>query len=296
MKYFLTFLFLLIINFGNAQTLKDTSFTTLSEYKKQAKKFPKAKIVVRKQNKKVLEQKNVVYDTIEKRFLHFDAYLVKSKKALPAIIILHGGGWKSGSKEMEQPLAHALSNFGYNCFTIEYRLSDEAKYPTAIDDVLNAIEYIKKNAVNYNIDTSKIAILGCSSGAQMASLIGTKHPKSVHAIINIDGILAFHHPESQEGKMASDWLGGTYHEIPEVWDEASPLHHVSKDTPPILFVNSQFVRFHAGRDDMIKKLNSYGIYSKIEKITNSPHTFWLFDPWFEPTVIYIKQFLDKQLK
>jgi pectinesterase len=47
-----------------------------------------------------------------------------------------------------------------------------------------------------------------------------------------------------------------------------------KNSPPILFINSQFDRFHAGRDDMIAELNTFGIYSEIKKIENSPHAFW----------------------
>ena len=85
------------------------------------------------------------------------------------------------------------------------------------------MEYIKKNASNFNVDVNKIAILGRSSGGQMASLIGTKYNEDIKAIVNIDGVLAFHHPESSEGKYAALWLGGTYEEIPEIWDNASPI-------------------------------------------------------------------------
>mgnify|MGYP000441897080 CR=1 FL=1 len=46
---------------------------------------------------------------------------------------------------------------------------------------------------------------------------------------------------------------------------------------------------------MIKILNQYGIYNQQETIENSPHTFWLFHPWFDQTEIYITKFLDKIL-
>jgi len=228
--------------------------------------------------------------------LHLDSYIFNSDRQLPVVILLHDGGWKSGDKSMLQPFAEAIALKGYQCFAVEYRLSDEAKYPAAIDDVLKAIDFIKNNAVKFNADTKKIAILGRSSGGQMASLIGTKFNADIKAIVNIDGILAFHHPESKEGKYAAVWLGGTYEEIPEIWHDASPLSHVSKYTPPILFINSQHNRFHAGRDDMIEKLNKYKIDSKVEQISESPHTFWLFHPWFEKTIQYTINFLDEKLK
>ena len=169
---------------------------------------------------------------------------------------------------------------------------------------------LKANAKEFNIDTSKVAILGCSSGGQMAALVGTtnnnvnfeegnsKYNQSseVNAIIDIDGILAFKHPESEEGEMASLWLGGNSNNKLETWTEASALTHTNKNTPPILFIGSQYPRFLAGKDDMIEILNKYGIYNQVETIENSPHTFWLFHPWFKETVKYITDFLDKILK
>ena len=242
------------------------------------------------------ENNNIIYLENKNDTLYLDTYLYKSNVNLPAILLIHGGGWASGNKSMLKPLAQHIAKKGYNCFSIEYRLSDAAQYPASINDVLEALEFIKTNASRFNIDTLNVAILGCSSGAQMASLLGAKYPEKFQAIINLDGILAFHHPESSEGRMASKWLGGTYEEKPEIWKEASALSHVSKKTPPILFINSQFSRFHAGRDDMIKILNKHKIYNRVEEIKNSPHTFWLFEPWFDDTVSYITSFLDQQFK
>ncbi len=286
-------LFFGILNF--AQIQKDTTFTIRSEYQKQVKKYPEIKKATTVLSPKIKTEYYIQYKKLSRRKLTLDAFF-NTSEILPAIIIFHGGGWKSGNKEMQNPMAQELANLGYQTFTIEYRLSDESKYPASIEDGIDAIRFIKKNAKKFNIQKSKIAVLGCSSGAQMATLIGEKYPQEISAIINIDGILAFHHPESEEGNMAEHWLGGTYKEIPKIWEEASPLFHVSKKSPPILFINSQFSRFHAGRDDMIKKLNTFKIYSEVKNIDNSPHTFWLFHPWFHPTIKYIDHFLKLILK
>ena len=280
----------------NSQVIKDTSYSINSEYKKQIKKFPYIKIVESKTQKNVFELNDEIYKTINNRDLHLDAFLKKSKSKLPAVIMVHGGGWKSGNKTLLKPLAQRITEKGYNCFSVEYRLSDESKYPGAIEDVLSAIEFIKTNNTKYNIDTTKIVILGCSSGAQMASLIGTKYANKVKAVINLDGILVFHHPQSKEGLLAANWLGGDYSEKKEIWEDASALTHVSDKSAPILFINSQYERFHAGRDEMIAILNKYKIYNEIREIKDSPHTFWLFNPWFDETLNYITQFLNKQLK
>lgn len=295
MKSIFVFLLIMVTPLFFSQIKKDSSFTVAAEYQKNIKKYPFIKEPTVPANH--LEKRyNIVYDSSTGRNLHLDAFINPSKAKLPALIIIHGGGWKSGTKEMQSPMAEQIAVAGYQTFTIEYRLSDEAIYPAATDDVINAIRYLKKNAKEFKIDKKKIAIVGTSSGAQMASLIGTKYPNEIQAVINIDGILAFHHPDSTEGKYAALFLGGTYEEKPDVWNDASALFHVSKKTPPFLFIHSQFKRFNAGREDFIKKLDQYQIYSQVESIENSPHAFWLFEPWFSPTNTYIINFLNLNFK
>jgi PelA/Pel-15E family pectate lyase len=68
---------------------------------------------------------------------------------------------------------------------------------------------------------------------------------------------------------------------------------VSAQTPPFAFINSSVPRFHAGRDDFMKILNAHGIYSEVHTLADSPHSFWLVHPWFEPTLEYTLQFLGK---
>jgi hypothetical protein len=74
-------------------------------------------------------------------------------------------------------------------------------------------------------------------------------------------------------------------------------HHLSrileKHASPILFINSGVDRMHAGREDYIKKLKEYNIYSEVKTFEGAPHSFCLFDPWFQPTVKYIDDFLKK---
>ena len=306
---FLILLFFSNLNFAQVQFSIDTSYSIQSTYNKEKNKFPLIKIVTKKKYEILNEIKDLVYATIETRELHLDAFYTKGRLKNPAVLLIHGGGWKSGNKSQMNSIAQEIASKGYSCFSVEYRLSPEAKFPAGIFDVKNAIKYIKMNAEKFNINPNKIAVLGCSSGGQIAALIGTTNKNTafednngsnqnsnIQAIVDIDGILAFKHPESEEGKLASLWLGGTYEEQPEIWKQAAALSHVDKNTPPILFINSDMPRFHAGRDDMIAILNQYKIYNEVKNIHNSPHSFWFFEPWFTPMIDYTIQFLDKTLK
>ncbi|HPS12931.1 MAG TPA: alpha/beta hydrolase, partial [Prolixibacteraceae bacterium] len=214
----------------------------------------------------------------------------------------------------DAPMAAYFAEKGYVTATVEYRLSMEVQYPAAVIDVKTAIRWLRKNAAELHINPDKIAIEGSSSGGQLAALIGstngsslfvdsTRYPEfssDVQALIDIDGVLAFIHPESGEGvdqpgkpSSATLWFGFSK-EKPDLWNEASALSHAGKTFPPVLFINSQYPRFHAGRDDLIARLDSLGIYSEVHTIPDTPHTFWLFDPWFSQTVNFIDQFLKKQ--
>ena len=228
-------------------------------------------------------------------------------------MIIHGGGWRSGNRSQHYPLAQRLAQFGYVCFTPEYRLSTEALYPAAVNDLKAAIKWIYGHAKDYHIDTTKIAVAGFSAGGELAAFLGTTgnsdafdghscnpyHSSKIHAIIDIDGILAFIHPESGEGddrkktSAATYWFGYSKNENPELWKQASPLTHVGKNTPPTLFINSSVERMHAGRNDFMDVLKGNHIYTDVKTFKDAPHSFPLFHPWFEPTVKYIDGFLRK---
>lgn len=298
MKYLFLALFLLAGSHTIAQDNfpRDTSFNLADDYRKNIKKFPYLQPVLIV-SEGVTITRNIVYSNHNgRRDLHLDIYQQhKRAKKTPTIIMIHGGGWRSGHKEMMAGLASRLAQIGYTVLVPEYRLSLEAVYPAGINDLKEVIKWCYNNKRKYSIDTRRLAIAGTSSGAQMASQLGnnidTKY--KVSATINIDGVLAFRHPESTEGAVAIQWLGGSYEEKPTTWLEASALHNVNKNTAPILFIGSSMPRFHAGRSDMIEKLDKLNIYSDVLVFDDSPHTFWFYEPWFSPMLNKIDAFLKE---
>ena len=294
-----------------AQIPRDTSFTVFSAYQKEKKKFPNIAIVRPADFDADRWDKDVIYRTIKKtkygkRDLHLDVFHPVDDQAVhPAIIMIHGGGWSSGNKSHMFPMAQKFADAGYVAIAVEYRLSDEAIFPAAVMDIRNAVHWLRSHYKELSVDTGKIAMLGCSAGAQLAGLVAvTQHVEDlggrsgdyakVHAVISMDGIVSFIHPEaSAESTSASRWLGGTRVTNMENWRKASTLEYVNKDTPSFGFINSSIPRFHAGRDDMIERLNELGIYSEVHTIPDTPHPFWLFHPWFETAFDYALVYLNK---
>jgi pectinesterase len=213
-------------------------------------------------------------------------------------------------------MAQQLAARGYVTVLAEYRLSTEAQYPAAVLDLQAALRWLRAHAKAYNLDPAHVAVWGFSAGGQLAALLATTgrdaapagtacHPtysSRVQALVDVDGTLAFIHPESGEGddrkgpSAATLWLGASKTERPDLWQEAGALAHVSQDTPPTLFINSAVARMHAGRDDFSHQLDAYGTYHEAHTLPDTPHTFPLFDPWFQPTLDYTAAFLDKVFK
>lgn len=313
MKYITVLLLLFISALSFAQkniVPRDTTFTLNGTFIKEQKKRPYIIVASPKSNGDVIIKKDIVFRTINDRPLPLDIYYPKQiHKKKPAVLLIFGGGWRSGNKLQNEAMATELANRGYVAVSAEYRLSLEAPYPAAVFDLKAAIKWMKANAKVYGIDTIKIATLGVSAGGQLSALLGTTNNDSrfedklengntsnIQAVIDIDGILAFHHPESAESAVAAQWLGGTYEQQPTIWKEASALEHIDVKTAPFLFINSSNPRFHAGRDDGIKKLDSVHIYSEVHTFPDTPHPFWFFHPWFNPMMDYIDDFLKKQFK
>jgi pectinesterase len=293
----------------------DTSFTKYQAVKWALSQSSNAKLAVAENVNNVTVKENIKYTKEDGNHLMLDVFSPLNLRNAPCIIIIHGGGWRSGDKNHHHEMAKVLASRGYVVITPSYRLSTHALYPAAVVDAKTAIRWARANAKSLEINEEKIALAGFSAGGQMAALIGTTNDEKLYdrsetfknisskvaSVIDIDGILAYIHPESGEGddsrntSAATYWFGYNKTEKPELWNEASALNHVSAFDPPILFINSSQERMHAGREDFIQKLNTFGIYSEVHTF-KAPHTFCMLDEWFLPTIDLMDKFLIKTLK
>jgi len=292
--------------------VKDTSYSNQGDYRSIKKKYPFIKLVTDQTQENVKEERNLVYRKVRKRKLHIDAFLPMVIPKTPAMIIVHGGGWRSGNRTQHVPLAQHLAAHKIASFTVEYRLSTEAFYPAAVFDLKASVRWLKANAKKFNVDTNKIAILGFSAGGQLAALLGVtagiakledktlkKYSSAVNAVIDIDGTLSFVHPESWEAQNVNNvnasamWLGFPRTQRLDLWAEASPLNYGAQNNVPFLFLNSSVERMHAGRDDFIAMMDQKGIYTAVKTFKDSPHSFCLYEPWFDPMLVDIVSFINK---
>jgi len=102
----------------------------------------------------------------------------RSGQSLPLVIYLHGGGWQSGHTrhsgafEDWPGVLASIAARGYVVASVEYRLSSEAPFPAAVQDVKAAIRWLRAHASQFSIDKARAVVWGGSAGGQLAALVG----------------------------------------------------------------------------------------------------------------------------
>lgn len=295
------------------------SYTAETTYRKLVRNYPFITIASREAPASVLALRDITYLRRGERALQLDLYLPAKRTgtAVPGVVFVHGGGWRTGVRANFAPMAIRMAERGYAAATISYRLSPEARYPAAIHDVKAALRWMRAHAGEYGIDPARIAVAGGSAGGQIASLVGVTSgmahfdpdatagapPSGAQAIVNIDGLSdftseaarKFEDDPARQPSSAGAWFGGRYAEKAALWREASPTFYVNARTPPILFIGSAQARFAVGREEMIAKMDAVGVPSRVVLLPETPHSFWLFNPWLEPTVEATVRFLDEHM-
>jgi acetyl esterase/lipase len=285
------------------------AYTAETTFRKLVPKYPFISIAGSEVPASVEAVRDITYVRYGERALALDLYLPKARagKPVPGIVFVHGGGWRSGVRANFAPMAIRMAQRGYAAATVSYRLSPEAPYPAAIDDVKAALRWMRDNAARHGIDPARIAVGGGSAGGQIASLAGVTAGRTeggAQAIVNIDGLSDFtseaarkyEDDPARQPSSAGAWFGGRYADKPALWREASPTFYVNARTPPILFIGSGQPRFSVGREEMVAKLDAAGVPSRVVVLPETPHSFWLFDPWLEPTVEATVRFLEEHMR
>lgn len=123
----------------------------------------------------VVVERSIEYTRAGARSLQADVLRPESppEARLPAVVYIHGGGWKKGTREQGHELLMPLVATGrYVGVTIDYRFIPDAPWPAQLHDAKAAVRWLRAVADRYGVDPERIAVWGESSGGQIASLLG----------------------------------------------------------------------------------------------------------------------------
>jgi len=247
-------------------------------------------------------KQNVSYanDTIKKHLL--DIYLpASSKTPIPLVIWIHGGAWRENDKYadmgyMKNTIRSLIEN-GYALASIDYRHSTTAKFPAQIQDCNMAIDFLYKNAGQYNIDKNRFVLIGFSAGGHLASLLALSNNQNIPEFyakakpaFRIKAVLDFYGPSdfllffgqgnpSDSGDPISTLLGASPLKRPDLSKLASPSSYVDKNDPPFFIV-------HGEKDESVPLSQSYllqalltlaNVKNELTIVENAPHFGEMFD-------------------
>jgi len=235
------------------------------------------------------------------RLEKLDLYLPKNRKTgekSPAILLIHGGGWKEGDKRQPREIEFGttLAENGYVAASINYALRSAGKFPLNLQDCKNGIRYLRAHAGELGIDPTRIAVMGGSAGGHLALLVAytgdnpdlaptEPYPgvsDKVSCVVDFYGITDIGTRKKTDPNGNPTELRGVESEVQAIfgskaedWKKASPVTYVKRDIPPTLILHGKkdtTVDFDQSQElaDALKKT---GATYEIIWLPSAPHSF-----------------------
>jgi acetyl esterase/lipase len=206
------------------------------------------------------------------------------KQPVPGLIFVHGGSWSHGTRKVYDFYCEHFAKNGYVAATIEYRLSGEAPFPAAIQDVKCAIRWMRANAAKLGVDPNKIGLAGGSAGGHLvllAAYSNTDDPElegtggnggvssRVQAVVDLYGPIQLRGRKT--GSVVKFMGGKSTEEAPALYAKASPITHLTKDAPPTLIL-------HGTVDELVNISQSDQLAAKLTEL-GVPYLFDRQEGW-----------------
>ncbi len=204
----------------------------------------------------------------------------------PAIVMIYGGAWQSGSPESNETFSRYMAAQGYVVIAIAYRHAPQFRYPSQQQDVQSALAYIQTHGAAWGVDTDRIALMGRSAGAQLAAIAAyapdspLPNTPSVRAVVNyygpVDLTAGYADPPVPDPidtrGVLENFLGGSPQAVPDLYQRASPATYVRPHLPPTLLV-------YAGRDHVVQAKFGRQFHDQLQAAGN--RAIFLEIPWAE---------------
>lgn len=266
---------------------------------------------------------DLMYQTIPGyRPMKLDLYKPAAPGPKPLVIYVHGGGWTGGTQRLagtfdSWPAVLArLAARGYVVASVSYRLSGEARFPAAIQDVKASIRWLRANADKYDIDASRVLLWGGSAGGQLVALAGTSCGVATLSPLPNEGSVE---AGTVRGGNASDCVQGVvdFYGIsdlaamdagvpinaplttvgqylgcqaalcaPSLVASANPITYVDPKDPPFLLVHGTKDRTvpYAQSELLAAALRAKGVPVELRPIPDADHSFVMGSPEKNATV------------
>lgn len=167
-----------------------------------------------------------------------DLFVPRGIRDFPVLLFIHGGGWVSGDRKLYASVGKVFARNGVGTAVISYRLSPAVQHPAHIEDAARAFAWLKQNVERYGGRSDRLFVAGQSAGGHLTALLATSgcyleeqgcSLTDIRGAIPISGIYEF--PPGRFSRVLGDGA--------EAAASASPLRHISAQSPPFLILYAQ---------------------------------------------------------
>ena len=257
------------------------------------------------------------YAEYDGRKLRLDVFRPRQRTGpLPAVVCIHGGGWRNGDRGSQTAVAQTLAANGYVAVTITYRLRDEAIFPAAIQDCKAAVRWLRANAKRLGVDPQRIGATGLSAGGHLAALLATSggvpelegdggnadFSSTIQACVacgaqsDLESERIAELSRKPQDPFYQGFLGGTFDDVPSQYALASPRHHLDERDPPLAFATGEKDDSSTHADAIRGDLKAKGIPTGLLVIPDAPHAFQGTQVYFDAFMGFTLDFFDRHLK
>ncbi len=231
----------------------------------------------------------------------------------PAVICIHGGGFRAGKRDGYDTLCVKLAERGYVAATISYRLAPKFQFPAAVHDTKAAVRWMRANAKNYKVDPARIGVTGGSAGGHLAQFLAVTanvprfegtggnldQSSSVACVVNVYGPSDF---TKSYGKSVDAhevlplWFGGNLDTKRDLHIQGSPLYWVTPDTAPTLCIHGTEDKYVAHEQAvwLVDKLKASTVEAELLTLEGAGHGFKGADAEKAEKALF--EYFDRKLK
>jgi acetyl esterase/lipase len=181
----------------------------------------------------------------------------------PALVIVHGGGWRAGSKR-DRPYRTLLLDYalkGYVTVSVEYRLTNEAPFPACIEDVKCAVRWLRAHATEYRVDPDRIGAFGHSAGAHLALMLAM-----CPAPAGLEGDGGWNEFSSRVNSVVAASTPVRARGTGPDADRWSPTSYITNNLPPMLFIQGT-------KDEIVSPASVDAFVDKLKQIEGLDVTY-----------------------
>ena len=265
----------------------------------------------------VVFEKNIEYSNPDDQHLQLNVARPKDGVGpFPAVICIHGGGFRAGTRESYNGLCLQLAERGYVAVTVSYRLAPKYQFPAAVHDVKAAVRWMRANAERYQMDPDRIGTTGGSAGGHLAQFLGVtsgvqqfegdggnaEYSSHVKCVVNFYGPSDF--TKSYDASVdAKDvlplFLGGNLEQERHRHIESSPLYWVTPEAAPTLFVHGTKDAYvaHEQAEWIVERMKAADVEATLMTIEDGDHGFRTSSPEVKEKIEKARfEFFEKHLK